>query len=81
MSIWTIFVVLLVVVVNSTHSRMFTGFSFHFIGGHGNKNAREYYSILGLTNNASEKDIKTAYRTKAMSMHPDKGQLTIFAVV
>ena len=33
----------------------------------------DYYSVLGLNRNASEKDIKTAYRKLAMQHHPDKG--------
>ncbi|RYG60050.1 hypothetical protein EON64_19640, partial [archaeon] len=32
-----------------------------------------YYDILGLSPSASEQDIKTAYRSMAKKMHPDKG--------
>ena len=33
---------------------------------------RDYYDVLGVTKNADEKDIKKAYRKKAMQFHPDK---------
>ena len=32
----------------------------------------DYYSILGVDRNASEEQIKKAYRKKAMEFHPDK---------
>ena len=31
----------------------------------------DYYKILGIDKNASEKDIKTAYRKQARKYHPD----------
>ena len=33
----------------------------------------DYYSILGVPKNASEKDLKTAYKKASMQHHPDRG--------
>ena len=33
----------------------------------------DYYNILGLNKNASEDEIKQAFRTMAKTHHPDKG--------
>lgn len=46
----------------------------HGFGGHSSKPIdKEYYDTLGIDTSASEKDIKRAYRHKAMKTHPDKG--------
>ena len=33
---------------------------------------KDYYKILGIPHNATEKDIRKAYRKKAMKWHPDR---------
>ena len=37
-----------------------------------NVNAKDLYSVLGISKKATEKEIKKAYRLKAKQTHPDK---------
>src|SRR6056300_1252348 len=36
-------------------------------------NCMDYYSILGVNKNASDQDIRKAYKKKSMQHHPDRG--------
>lgn len=37
------------------------------------QDSQDYYSLLGITSDANDNDIKKAYRKLAIKMHPDKG--------
>lgn len=37
-----------------------------------NENIKEYYKILGVNENATDEDIKTAYRVLCFKLHPDR---------
>ena len=35
---------------------------------------KDYYAVLGLSDGATEADIKNAYRQKALKYHPDRNK-------
>ena len=42
------------------------------IVANGSSNSEKWYKILGLTKNATDADVKKAYRKMAVKYHPDK---------
>ena len=50
-----------------SYNRTNNGYSNNYFG-----DKSKYYTVLGIDKNASQEDIKKAYRTKAREYHPDK---------
>lgn len=50
-----------------SYNRTNNGYTNNYFG-----DKSKYYTILGIDKNASQEDIKKAYRTKAREYHPDK---------
>lgn len=59
--------------LGSTQHRSYSWCFNNYRGGFGGNQDNEYYDILGIKRTATEKEIKKAYREKAMTTHPDKG--------
>ena len=70
---WNCFFLILLLVFRLGVPTDFFGNRFKSFGEFQNRLDDEYYRRLGVPISASEKEIKSAYRKKAMIMHPDKG--------
>lgn len=52
--------------------RIFGSFNYLFLGG-GNKKPVEAFTILGISEDADESQVKSAYKKLALTHHPDRG--------
>lgn len=68
-----LYIILLKFVVSRTYGKSKYRCFNLYRGGFESNQDNEYYDILGIKRTATEREIKKAYRDKAMRTHPDKG--------